>query len=144
MISIIDSIVAGSGSTLVIVDPDANATLQAGPLMKVTTSTLDVRSTLDVLRLLLVRGTLTSLGGSALIGFDPVTVNAQTLIEIAAGGKLSLAGPLLTDQNGTITARQDAISVAGTLLGTGPDALVSLKGTNLIAGLVASQGIGRV
>ena len=144
VISIIDSIVAGSGSTLVIVDPDANATLQAGPLMKVTTSTLDVRSTLDVLRLLLVRGTLTSLGGSALIGFDPVTVNAQTLIEIAAGGKLSLAGPLLTDQNGTITARQDAISVAGTLLGTGPDALVSLKGTNLIAGLVASQGIGRV
>src|SRR2546425_2668580 len=128
LISITDSIVDGSKTTLVIVEPRADATLQAGPLMKVTNSTL------DMLRLLLVQGNLTSLGTSPLIGLDPATVNVQTLIEIAAGGKLSLAGPLLTDLNGRLTARQDAISVAGTLTGTGTGALVALQGTSLTVG----------
>jgi FecR-like protein len=133
LISITDSIVDGSEATLVIVEPGADATLQAGPLMKVTNSTL------DMLRLLLVQGNLTSLGTSPLIGLDPATVNAQTLIEITAGGKLSLAGPLLTDLNGRLTARQDAISVAGTLTGTGTGALVALQGTSLTVGTSASQ-----
>src|SRR2546426_1960192 len=142
--SIVDgsqSIVDGSQATLVIVKPDADATLQAGPLMKVTNSTLDMP------RLLLVQGNLASLGTSPLIGLkldsligpDPMTVNAQTLIEITAGRKLSLAGPLLTDLKGRLTARQDAISVAGTLTGTGTGALVALQGTSLTVGTPASQ-----
>src|SRR2546425_5643450 len=135
------SIVDGSQATLVIVKPDADATLQAGPLMKVTSSTLDMP------RVLLVQGNLASLGTSPLIGLkldsligpDPMTVNAQTLIEITAGRKLSLAGPLLTDLKGRLTARQDAISVAGTLTGTGTGALVALQGTSLTVGVLASQ-----
>jgi FecR protein len=128
LIRITDSTVNGPASTLVTALPDANATLQGGPLMKVTDSIL------DVLRLLHVQGSLTSLSAAPLIAFDPVTVNAQTLVEIAAGGSLSLAGPLLTDLNGVIATTQDAISVSGTLTSTGPGALVALQGTNLAVG----------
>lgn len=133
LIRITDSTVNGPASTLVTALPDANATLTAGPLMKVTDSTL------DVLRLLHVQGSLTSLSAAPLIALDPVTVNAQTLVEIAAGGGLSLAGPLLTDLNGVIATAQGAISVAGTLMSTGPGALVALQGTNLAVGAPTSE-----
>jgi FecR-like protein len=119
--------------TLVVADTTANATLQTGPLMKVTDSTL------DALRLLLVQGNLTSRGTSPLIALDPVTVNAQTLVEVATGGKLSLAGPLLTDLNGLVTTKQDSFLIAGTLSGTGASALVRLQGTNLNVGRAGSQ-----
>jgi hypothetical protein len=135
VIRIVDSLVDGPDSPLVVADSTANTTLQAGPLMKITDSTLDVS------RLLLVQkqGTLTALGTSPLISLDPVTVNAQTLIEVAAGGKLSLAGPLLTDLNGSVATKEDAIVVAGTVTGTGAPALVGLQGTTLTAGLAGSQ-----
>jgi hypothetical protein len=125
VIFIRDSLADGQDATLVVADSTANATLLAGPLMKITNSTLDVA------RLLLVQGTLISLGASPLIALDPVTINAQTLVEIAAGGNLSLGGPLLTDLGGTVSTKQDAIIIAGSLTSTGAAALVGLQGTNL-------------
>jgi FecR protein len=121
-------------STLAVVDSGADATLQAGPLMKVSDSTLD-----NISHLLLVQGNLTSLGNAPLIDLDPVTVNAQMLVEVGVGGKLSLAGPLLTDLNGIISTREDAIVVAGSLMSTGPNTLVGFQGTRLNVGTTDSR-----
>jgi hypothetical protein len=128
VILITDSIVDAPNNALVIVESGANATLQAGPLMKITGGVTD--SDINALRLLLVQGTLNSFGSSPLIALDPVTVNAETLVEVAAEGNLSLAGPLLTDLNGKISTKHDAFLIVGSLSGTGLAPLVGLQGTN--------------
>jgi hypothetical protein len=99
----------------------------SGPLATVTNSILAaIGKLLDV-----DGGRLTSTTPSALFVVDPsIIVTGETLINLN-GGTVALAGPLLTDKDGTLVSGGEFLRLqnASTLTSTGTGALVTLDGT---------------
>jgi hypothetical protein len=112
------------------VSPTGIVTL-AGPLAKFTGSTGVAGGSLFNIQ----GGSLKSTSTSALLGLDPTIIEAALNVVAMNGGSLTLAGPLVTDTNGTIIAAGSFLTMSNgaTLTDTSTNALVQLTGTKVAA-----------
>jgi hypothetical protein len=130
LVGLTDAIVVQVGADTNFIEVLSGAVVSlAGPLLSFINSSLVTQG-----RLLEIRGgTLKSTTSSALIFLDPSSIFTESAVIVMNGGSVSLAGPLLTDVNGTIRAAQELMRMSNgaSLTSTGTGALVQFTGTSV-------------
>jgi hypothetical protein len=104
-------------------------------------------ATLSAQSLLTVTGALTSTAGADLISAGTSITTTGHVVDVKAGGTVSLIGGVLTAR-GAYTVGGSLVNIAGTLMQTGPSGLMETNGTTInaqsllrVTGTVSTPGV---